>query len=300
MSDEQIDCYRILQVHPEAEPETITQIYRLLARKYHPDIAPANLKSSYEEKLKQINLAYETIGKPEARQRYNATSSSETDINSYQVQFEIAAVLAETANVDGGQYRCYKQSEEILKGIIKNNSDRAVIYKAFVRLAQIQYHGLGSYGNAAESFDKLLSMTTERKERDDLFYYITKCHIKSSDCKLAVSSINRLLAECKDPKKIRGLEVTRGDLFRDMPDHECALDAYKIVTIKYSGSEEAAFCHFQRARILDSNLNKWHDAMAEYRIVMDKYSQYQWASDCKWRIDHIQRKHIEKKSFWET
>ena len=32
------DYYRILQVHPQAEPEVIDAAYRLLMRKYHPDV----------------------------------------------------------------------------------------------------------------------------------------------------------------------------------------------------------------------------------------------------------------------
>jgi len=142
-------------------------------------------------------------------------------------------------------------------------------------------------------------MATEREDRDELFFCIAECHIKRSERKDAVSTINRLLAECKDPDRILASEVTRANLFRDLPDYERALDAYRIVTGKYPGSEEAAFCHFQRARIWDSNLSRWHDALAEYSIVMEKYPQYEWANDCKWRIDLIQRKHIEKKAWWE-
>jgi len=129
MSNEHIDLYSILQVHPKAEPETITQVYRLMARKFHPDTAPAHLKSSFEDKMKQINSAYETLSKADARRQYDETSASHTDLNSYQVQFEIAAVLGETAGAGGGQRLCYERSAEILKAIIANNIDQEVIYE---------------------------------------------------------------------------------------------------------------------------------------------------------------------------
>ena len=32
-----IDYYEVLQISPNAEPETIQRVYRLLAQRYHPD-----------------------------------------------------------------------------------------------------------------------------------------------------------------------------------------------------------------------------------------------------------------------
>ena len=34
---EQADYYELLQISPNAEPETIHRVYRLLAQRYHPD-----------------------------------------------------------------------------------------------------------------------------------------------------------------------------------------------------------------------------------------------------------------------
>jgi len=66
------DYYAILGVGKTATQEEIQRVYRKLARKYHPDI---NKESSAEEKFKQINEAYEVLGDPEKRARYDQFGS---------------------------------------------------------------------------------------------------------------------------------------------------------------------------------------------------------------------------------
>jgi len=61
------DYYEILQVHPLAEPEVIKAAYRKLAEKYHPDI---NKDPAAEERMKKINLAYETLSDSLKRKQY--------------------------------------------------------------------------------------------------------------------------------------------------------------------------------------------------------------------------------------
>ncbi len=63
------DYYKILQVDSEAEPEVVQAAYRKLALKYHPDVGK-NLQS--EERMKQMNRAYEMLKDPEKRRRYHS------------------------------------------------------------------------------------------------------------------------------------------------------------------------------------------------------------------------------------
>lgn len=66
------DYYATLGVGKTATQEEIQRAYRKLARKYHPDI---NKESSAEEKFKQINEAYEVLGDPEKRTKYDQFGS---------------------------------------------------------------------------------------------------------------------------------------------------------------------------------------------------------------------------------
>lgn len=60
--------YRILQVDPEADQEIIEAAYKRLAQKYHPDV---NKSPSAAERMKKINVAYETLRDPIKRAAYD-------------------------------------------------------------------------------------------------------------------------------------------------------------------------------------------------------------------------------------
>lgn len=61
------DYYELLQISPNAEPETIHRVYRLLAQRYHPD----NLQSGDEGRFRELVQAYELLTDPERRAQYN-------------------------------------------------------------------------------------------------------------------------------------------------------------------------------------------------------------------------------------
>lgn len=61
------DPYRVLGVSPDASDDDIKKAYRELARKYHPDKYHDNpLADLAQEKMKEINEAYDSITKQRA------------------------------------------------------------------------------------------------------------------------------------------------------------------------------------------------------------------------------------------
>ena len=63
------DYYSILGVAKTASAKELKQAFRKLARKYHPDVNQTD--KSAESKFKEINEAYEVLGDPDKRKKYD-------------------------------------------------------------------------------------------------------------------------------------------------------------------------------------------------------------------------------------
>eukprot|EP01083_Nonionella_stella_P208480 756547_1 len=68
VSCESPDPYKTLNVPQHATHKEIRKAFKSLALKYHPD---RNLPSSDPERMKKITAAYETLGDPEKRKKYD-------------------------------------------------------------------------------------------------------------------------------------------------------------------------------------------------------------------------------------
>lgn len=74
MALEYKDYYRTLNVAKTATEDEIRKSFRKLARVYHPDVAKN--KVGTEDKFKEINEAYEVLGDPVKRRKYDALGSN--------------------------------------------------------------------------------------------------------------------------------------------------------------------------------------------------------------------------------
>lgn len=69
------DPYEVLGVSRDASEKEVTEAYRKLAKKYHPDLNPGD--ASAQKKMAEINVAYEEIKSGRARyQDYSRPQSS--------------------------------------------------------------------------------------------------------------------------------------------------------------------------------------------------------------------------------
>jgi curved DNA-binding protein len=67
------DYYEILQLSPNADQTTIERVYRLLAKKYHPD----NVQGGNEEKFRNVSDAFRVLSDPVKRAAYDASYERE-------------------------------------------------------------------------------------------------------------------------------------------------------------------------------------------------------------------------------
>lgn len=65
------DYYEILEVSMNASQEVIEKSYRVLAKKYHPDVQNGTNRYLAEETLKDINEAYSVLSDRHLRQAYD-------------------------------------------------------------------------------------------------------------------------------------------------------------------------------------------------------------------------------------
>ncbi|MGD2150957.1 MAG: DnaJ domain-containing protein [Desulfobacterales bacterium] len=66
--DSYVDYYEDLQVSPNADLETIERVYRLLAKRYHPD----NSVTGNSERFRIITSAYKVLSDAEKRAAFDA------------------------------------------------------------------------------------------------------------------------------------------------------------------------------------------------------------------------------------
>ena len=71
------DPYKVLGVEPNATDEQIKDAYRALVKKYHPDkFADSDLAELANEKMKEVNAAYDEIQKMRSGGNQNRNARS--------------------------------------------------------------------------------------------------------------------------------------------------------------------------------------------------------------------------------
>ncbi len=68
-----IDYYETLQISPNADPDTVHRVYRILAQRYHPD----NQETGNSENFRHLSEAYRALSDPELRGAYDVQHREE-------------------------------------------------------------------------------------------------------------------------------------------------------------------------------------------------------------------------------
>ena len=79
MADQKRDYYEVLGIDKNADDTALKKAYRVLAKKYHPDMNPGDKEA--EAKFKEVNEAYAVLSDPDKRAKYDRYGHAGVDGN---------------------------------------------------------------------------------------------------------------------------------------------------------------------------------------------------------------------------
>ncbi len=106
------DPYERLGVKKDATQEEIQAAYRRLAKKLHPDLNPGNAKA--EAEFKDVAAAYDIVGDPEKRGRFDRGEIDETGTERPPRQYYRDFADAETSYGTGAGFADFSDSDDFL------------------------------------------------------------------------------------------------------------------------------------------------------------------------------------------
>ena len=140
MAETTTDYYELLQISPNAEPETIHRVYRLLAQRVHPD----NQETGDARRFRVIHDAYSVLSDAEKRAQYdvfhqrqrqdrwklvNAGTRNETDVDIERItRLTLLEVLYTRRRVEPSEPGLYDRDLEELIGQPREHMEFTVWY----------------------------------------------------------------------------------------------------------------------------------------------------------------------------
>ena len=114
--------YEILEVSENASKEIIEKAYKVLAKKYHPDLQPEGQKENAEQIMKQINEAYNVLINETKRKSYDAKFNEENEnIQHQNMQEEIIKQRKMQQEIQKDIKEQYEQKyQEAYEGYLKS------------------------------------------------------------------------------------------------------------------------------------------------------------------------------------
>ncbi len=129
------DYYSTLGVAKTATEKEIKQAFRKLARKHHPDVNPGN--KSAEGKFKEINEAYEVLGDPAKRKKYDELGANWRMYEQAGAQGQPGQGAAGTpfagwnVNMGGGRSGVHTMTEDEMREMFGGSSPFSDFFQTF-------------------------------------------------------------------------------------------------------------------------------------------------------------------------
>ena len=145
--------YEILEVNKNASKEVIERAYKVLVKKYHPDLYDTSEKAYVEQKLKDINEAYKVLSNDFLRRQYDLECEKQQEV------FDKRNIVDQTTKEENRRDKNKKNSRKE-----KNRSDSTEEYKvgSFASLIELTKQ---IFSNRAKLQRVKKDEETKRKDR---------------------------------------------------------------------------------------------------------------------------------------
>lgn len=101
--------YELLEVSENASQEVIEKAYKVLAKRYHPDLQKEVDKNKSEEMMKKINEAYEILIDTEKRKKYDLELAKQREEEKQSISYNINAQNQSYNNSNKNEELKYEQ-----------------------------------------------------------------------------------------------------------------------------------------------------------------------------------------------
>ena len=149
-----MNYYEILEVSTNASKEVIKNAYRALIKKYHPDSYTGD-KEFAQEKVKEINEAYETLIDDDKRLLYDYDNGFKIDPNAPKEEDQITV----TYETEEPKVKQEEKSKFDIRSFLKNK--KAVVFSVIVLFICAFSIGLIIAGKTGEDVDSNKDTTNE-------------------------------------------------------------------------------------------------------------------------------------------
>ncbi len=156
-----VDYYRVLGVARDVTDDDIKKAYRKLVFQHHPDRNPNNTKA--DEKIREINSAYEVLGNSESRRTYDRLHWGEEPRNE---------AIDPSFFLDEMEKKLFDEGRKEVFAVLMTMLPRVKAELATVRERTVAHQGYDSFkvpiveARAAEVMDEFVTPEMEtRKQR---------------------------------------------------------------------------------------------------------------------------------------
>lgn len=147
-----LNLYEILEVSEKASKEVIDKAYKVLAKKYHPDLQEEKDKQNAEIKMKQINEAYDILCNDEKRREYDIKLEEERQQKIIEKERQIKQQANEQNNYEQNIYAQQYANNETAQNVNEHKKSKAQEKEEYQNIKNIEKEINESYQKAYNNY----------------------------------------------------------------------------------------------------------------------------------------------------